>query len=76
MNVNTGNINYYLIDKLENTAIRYDKELSNMFLSLKGNDNYKIYFFVTIGILGMILIICGISQIVSDKKNKNKLSFK
>lgn len=76
MNVNTGNINYYLIDKLENTAIRYDKELSNMFLSLKGNDNYKIYFFVTIGILGMILIICGISQIVGDKKNKNKLSFK
>lgn len=77
MNVNTGNENYYLIDKLENTAIRYDEELSSLFLEAKQEENsYKDYFFITLGVLGVVIIVYGVSLIVSGRKKKNKLNFR
>lgn len=77
MNINTGNKNYYLIDKLENTAIRYDEELNNLFLDSKVNgDNYKTYFLISLGALGLVLMSFGINLIVSSRKNKNKSNFK
>ena len=76
MNVNTGNENYYLIDKLENTAIRYDESLNSLFLNKEGNDKYKTYFYVLVGIVGFIMIISGLSLIISGRKKKNKLNFK
>jgi len=77
MNINTGNKNYYLIDKLENTAIRYDEELNNLFLNInKDESNYKNYFFITLGAVGVVLVITGITFIVTGRKKKNKLNFK
>ena len=74
MNVKTGNKNYYLIDKLENTAIRYDEELNNLFLDVKKDEdnNYKNYFFITLGALGIVIILFGISLILNGKSNKKK----
>ena len=77
MNVNTGNKNYYLIDKLENTAIRYDEELNSLFITAKQeNNNYKTYFFIALGAIGIITIVFGINIIISGRKNKNKLNFR
>lgn len=76
MNVNTGNENYYLIDKLENTAIRYDKELNNLFLDVNNKSNYKDYFFIAIGCFGVLMVVFGIIMIVNGRKKKNKLNFK
>lgn len=76
MNVNTGNENYYLIDKLENTAIRYDKELNNLFLDINNDSNYKDYFFIAVGCFGIVLVVFGIITIVNGRKKKNKLNFK
>lgn len=76
MNIDTGNESYYLIDKLENTAIRYDKELSSLFLDTKTEGNYRTYFFITLGIIGIMIIVFGINLIISGKKKKNKLNFK
>ena len=77
MNINTGNKNYYLIDKLENTAIRYDEELNSLFMDINtNNDNYKTYFFITLGTLGIVMVSFGIALIVNGKKKKNKYKFK
>jgi len=76
MNINTGNKSYYLIDKLENTTIRYDEELSLMFLDNKIANNYKSYFFITLAVIGIMIIVFGISLIISGKKKRHKLNFK
>jgi len=75
MNVKTGNKNYYLIDKLENTVIRYDEELNNLFLDIKVEEDYKTYFFITLGALGIVIISFGITLIAKGKKSKNKFNF-
>ena len=76
MNVNTGNENYYLIDKLENTVIRYDESLTGLFMDTKVNDNYKTYFYVVVGLFGVSMVMFGLYLIISGRKNKNKLNFK
>lgn len=77
MNINTGNQNYYLIDKLENTAIRYDEELISLFSDIKNDQgNYKNYFFIALSSLGIVMVVFGITLIVSGRKKKNKLNFK
>lgn len=75
MNIKTGNKNYYLIDKIENTAIRYDEELNNLFLNIKNEDNYKTYFFIALGALGIVTISFGITLITKGRKRKNKFNF-
>ena len=76
MNINTGNENFYLIDKLENTAIRYDEELNNLFLDVKNEDNYKNYFYITLGALGLVTLGFGITFLINGRKNKHKLNFR
>lgn len=75
MNVNTGGKSYYLIDKLENTAIRYTDDLTGLFLDSNDNGNYKTYFFITLGVLGLAILTFGISMIRKGKKKNNKINF-
>lgn len=75
MNINTGNKNYYLIDKLENTAIRFDEELNGLFLDVQTGEQYKDYFYLMLGVFGIFMVIIGITLIVKGKKKKNKFSF-
>lgn len=76
MNINTGNKNYYLIDKKENTAIRYDEELNSLFLNIDKDNNYKTYFFILLGVVGVIFVVFAINLIVNGRKKKHKLNFK
>jgi len=77
MNINTGNKNYYLIDKLENTAIRYDEELNSLFLDINQSEGInKDYFFIALGFVGLIIFGFGIFTIIKGRKNRNKLNFK
>lgn len=74
MNVKTGKEDYYLIDKTENTAIRYTDELNTYLLDTKvEEDNYKLYFYIVLGVLGFSLVITAIVSII---KKKNKRNFK
>lgn len=75
MNVENGNKGYYLIDNKENGAIRFTSELESYFLDVNTSDNYKLYFFIAIGILGLTVLGFGITLIVKGKK-KNKINFK
>jgi len=75
MNINNGKKGYYLIDTVENTAIRYNEKLNSLFLETKTNDNYKTYFFITLGALGLVVLVFSITLITNGKKNKNKFSF-
>lgn len=75
MNINTGSKSYYLIDKLENTAIRYSDDLTSLFLDSNDNGNYKTYFFITLGILGLTILAFGIYLISKGKEKKNKIKF-
>lgn len=75
MNVNTGNKDYYLIDKLENTVIRYDEKYFTSFLEQKSTDNYKTYFFITLGAIGVAMVVFGIVLIAGGRKKKNKINF-
>lgn len=75
MNINTGGKSYYLIDKLENTAIRYSDDLTGLFLDSNDNGNYKTYFFITLGVLGLTILTFGIHLITKGKKKKNKIKF-
>jgi len=40
------------------------------------NDNYKNYFFITLGVLGIVIVGFSISLMLSGKKNKHKSNFK
>lgn len=72
MNVNTGRTSYYLIDKLENTAIRYSDELTSYFMDTNNeNTNYKNYFFIALGIFGFTILISGIVMLVKGRKNRH-----
>lgn len=75
MNINTGNKNYYLIDKLENTVIRFDDELNSLLVNSNIDGNYKDYFFVTLGVLGLVLVVFGINLISKSNKKKHKFNF-
>ena len=75
MNINTGNKDYYLIDKKENTAIRYNEEMRALFLDSKLEGDYKTYFFITLGVLGVTILIFGITLIAKGNKNKHKFNF-
>ena len=69
MNVNTGRVSYYLIDKLENTAIRYSDELNSYFMVANSDStNYKNYFFIALGVFGLTILVIGIVLIVKNHK--------
>lgn len=76
MNVNTGNKDYYLIDTKENTTLRYSDELGLFFTNdiVNDNTNYKTYFFIVLIVLGLTILITGITLIIKSKKNKRKYS--
>lgn len=72
MNVKTGKEDYYLIDKSENTAIRYTDELNTYLLDTKvDEDNYKLYFYIVLGVLGFSLIVIAIVSMVKKKSKRN-----
>lgn len=72
MNVKTGKEDYYLIDKLENTALRYTDELNTYLLDTKvEEDNYKLYFYIVLGVLGISLVVIAIVSMVKKKSKRN-----
>lgn len=77
INVKTGNKGYYLYDRKENSAIRYDEGLLiNEVSTLSNNDNYKTYFYISLMVFGVVILTIGIVLIVKGRKNKNKINFK
>lgn len=77
INVKTGNKGYYLYDKKENSAIRYDEGLLiNEISTVSNNDNYKTYFYISLMVFGVVILTIGIVLIVKGRKNKNKIKFK
>lgn len=73
MSVNTGNKGYYLVDKKENSAILYNEEL---FLDVTDTkDNYKTYFFISLGCFGILLIVIACVLIANSKKKRHKFNF-
>lgn len=72
MNVKTGKEDYYLIDKSENTALRYTDELNTYLLDTKvEEDNYKLYFYIVLGVLGISLVVIAIVSMVKKKSKRN-----
>ena len=73
MNVNSGRKSFYLIDKLENTAIRYSDELTSYFMDTTVEEsNYKKYFFFALGMFGITILISGIVILIKGRKNNHK----
>ena len=73
MNVNSGRKSFYLIDKLENTVIRYSDELTSYFMDTNVEEsNYKKYFFFALGMFGITILISGIVILIKGRKNNHK----
>ena len=77
MNINTGMKNYYLVDKLENTAIRYSENLMKINTSIEvEKSNFRRYFFILLGVIGAIILLFGIYLMISNGKKRHKSNFK
>ena len=70
IDVDTGYKGYYLIDSKLNSAVRYSDNLINLLNAYNSNNsNYKTYFFIIIGVCGLILIVTSIILILKKKKH-------
>ena len=77
LNINTGKESYYLIDKLENTAIRYSEELLKLTTSIKNNESKSNrIFFVILGVIGSVILAFGMYLIASSRIHRHKSNFR